>query len=259
MRCSEADGDEQIGALGFARNNRAIGDGIGRKPTHLHISLVEDAAPFGVALHIVRVHGVGGHADTVSHSLPALAVMLRHDHVGNHPPGFPHINLVGPATVVCELIAAETPGRNFGSDLGGNPFVIGQEVHQSLLIFGVCRDDLRAAGVVGFGIIIAFPNKISRKGPAVVAVGLAVGHGNVRAERVPDSGLDITTQQFVVLGTVVLGFREWDAICRSVGQAHAKVVGLHTPVSGPVTSRCSSVDAEEQATGGIPGFLEGVD
>ena len=61
-------------------------------------------------------------------------VALGHDEVGDHPPGLADVDLVRPVAVVVELVLGQPVAGRLLADVLGHAGVVGEEVHQPLLI-----------------------------------------------------------------------------------------------------------------------------
>ncbi len=101
-----------------------------------------------VSLRVVRVHAVSRHADGIFRDSLALAVVLGHHVVGDHAARLAHVELMGPAVVVGELVAAIPPAADFPPDRLGDARVIGQGPHQALLVAQVLLEDPLTRGVI---------------------------------------------------------------------------------------------------------------
>ena len=149
--------DRQTGTSRFVHSEArgtidTIGDRVGGKSTHLHVPFVPGVPlRVDVPLRVVRVHAVRGQADGILRDALALAVVLRHDVIGDHAAGLAHVQLVGPAAVVGELVAAVTPAADFVADLLGNSRMIGQGPQQALLVKQVLLEDPLPLGVISGG------------------------------------------------------------------------------------------------------------
>ena len=78
--------------------------------------------------------------------------LLGHHVVADHPPGLADVDLVRPVAVVGELVLRPGPSALISSrTFSGTPRVVGEELHQPLLVGHVLLDDLAAAVVVASG------------------------------------------------------------------------------------------------------------
>src|SRR6185369_11684423 len=153
----EADRDEEVLALAFFGDDRAIGDRIGREAADLDIAFVFHVAlAIDVALDVVGVHRVGGEANGIVGGGAALAVVLSHHNIADHAAGFADIELVRPAGEVVEFVFAEAPAIDFIADFFGNARVGDERPDQTLLIAEMFLKDFFAGDVVGFRPGIAF-------------------------------------------------------------------------------------------------------
>jgi len=62
-----------------------------------------------VALDVVRVDGVGAHADGIGDGIGAGEFVFGHDEFAGEAAGFADVELVGPVAVVGEFVFGEAP------------------------------------------------------------------------------------------------------------------------------------------------------
>ena len=80
-----------------------------------------------------------------------------------------------PASVVGKLIFGQPPFCHRLAHVLGDTWIVRHEVHQSLLVLLMFFDDLFAAFVVGFGVIVVHADIVSAERTMVVGIRLAVG------------------------------------------------------------------------------------
>ena len=94
---------------------------------------------------------------------------------------------------------------------------------------------MRCAGrVIAFRIVVVHADVVGREGAFVIGVGLLIGHRRREPENGPMASLEVAQQKFVPERIVAVRFREWDAVRRGIGQAHAEVVSLDPPIATPL-------------------------
>ena len=121
---------------------RAVTDRIGRETAHLHVALVADLSlGIHVALHVVRIHGVGRQADGIPGNLASLAVVLRHHVLADHPSGFADVELPRPAVLSTNSSLARAPPCHLVADRRRHAGMIGQRPHQALLVLEMAGED----------------------------------------------------------------------------------------------------------------------
>jgi len=256
----DADGDEEVFAFGFFRDDGAVVDGVGAAGAALDVALVAGVAVFvDVALHVVGVHVVGAHADGAGGGDVADEVVLVDDDIGEHAAGFADVELVGPVAVVLEFVLGEAPGGHAGADVFGDARVVGDEPKESLLVGFVLGDDLGAAFVGGFGVVVVVADVVEGETAVVVGVCFMVRDGVELAENAFPSGEKVAEEEFVLFGVVALGFGEGEAVGVVVGHAGAEAVGLDAVVGGELLAGIAVVDAGEEAGGGNAGDEVGID
>ena len=94
----------------------------------------------GLAIELKETDGIVAHA-------AALAILLRHDVVADHPPRFAHIELVRPAAVVGEFVLGQAEALHVFAHLLGDAGIGGKEVKQAAMIVFVLLCDLLALRV----------------------------------------------------------------------------------------------------------------
>ena len=97
------------------------------------------------------------------------------------------------------------------------------------------------------GIVVVHAYHIRRECPAVVHIGLAIGHPApdeilVDLPHMGLGGID-TRQKFISGRVVILRFFNGNAVFKRVGQANAVVIGLDQIVSGSVWQQCLGADS----------------
>ena len=255
----QADGHEQVVTLLSPGPDAAVADRIGLY-AHLHVAFVADhTVGRDISLAVVGVHVVGGQADRIVGFPIPLAVGLGHHIVGDHPPALADIELMGPVVVVDKLILGQAEPLEVLLDFLGNPRVVGECPHQSLLVAAVVGDDPLAVGVAALDIPHVAADVVGADREVVVGVGLAIGH----PDRVPGDStiarLEVAKEQFKLRLVVARWLGPRAAVVRHVGGAHAKVVGLHAAVAVAVGAGGLGGDQGEQAAGRIAGHDVGID
>ncbi len=260
MRRGEADRNEQVLALPLLRRQRSVADHVWVGGADADVPLVLHEAILGhVALHMVRIHGIGAHPDRLGRLQPAEAVVLGHHVDAEHPPGLADIDLVGPVAVVGEFVLGQPPAAHRLADIVRHPRIVGQEVHQSLLVPLVFGDDLPPPLVGGVGVVVIEADVVRAEGAVVVRVGLVVGDRVELAECFAPAGREHPQEQFVLARIVALGLGERQAVLLRVGQAHAEAIGLHPAVARAVLTGRFGRDARQQAARPVARLDEGRD
>jgi len=172
----EADGHEEVFAFALAGDDGAVGDGVGFHGGDLDIAFVFGAAVFGKALAVVGIHVVGGEAHGVVDGGGAAAVVFGHDDVRDHATGFAHVELVGPAGGVDELVGGRSPLLHFGADIFGDARAGGEEGEESEGVALVLLADRFAFGGAGVWVGIIHPDEVGGEAAIVIDVGFEVGH-----------------------------------------------------------------------------------
>ena len=254
------DGDEEVGGLGFFRDEGAVGDGVGAAGGDADVAFVLDVAFGGdVALGVVGVDGVGAHADGVGGGFLFAEFVFGHDEGADHAAGFADVELVGPVAVVGEFVFGEAPLVEFFTDVGGDAGVVGDEVHEALLVGAVFVDDFLAAFVGGVGVVVVVADVVEGEGAVVVGVGLPVGSGVELVEELAPAGVEDAEDEFVLGGVVAFGFGEGDAVFGGFGVAGAEAVGLDAVVALAFDAGVLGADASEHAAFGVAGDFVGAD
>ena len=107
-----------------------------------------DVDPVCRQTHHMRRHGFSS------------GVVLSHYVTGDHPPGFPNVDLVGPSAGLHELILAESEARGLLPDRGGNSGIGGQKMQEATQIVFVPLADLLALAPAGFRISLAAADEV---------------------------------------------------------------------------------------------------
>src|SRR5262249_36909435 len=150
VRRRKTDWHEEILTFALFGDDRTVGNRVWRKTADLHIAFVADLpATIDVALHVVRIHGVGGESYGVFDDGSPLAVVLRHYVVTDHAASLADVQLMWPAGEISELVFAGAPAADFVADLCRDTGIANQRPNQSLLILQVLTKDFVASGVVG--------------------------------------------------------------------------------------------------------------
>ena len=161
--------------------------------------------------------------------------------------------------VVLEFVLGEAPGGHAGADVLGDAGVVGDEPEKALLVGFVFGDDLLAAFVGGFGVVVVVADVVEGEAAVIVGVRFMVRDGVELAENVFPAGEEVTEGEFVLFGVVALGSGEGEAVGVVVGHAGAEAVGLDAVVRGELLAGVAIVDAGEEAGGGIAGDEVGID
>ena len=159
----------------FLGLNRAEGDLVRPLGADTDVAFVLHVT-FGrhVPLHVVRVHRVRAHADRLGRRPPFQQFVLGHHVPADHPPRFADVDLVRPVAVVDELVPGEAPLAHRRPHVFRHARIVGDEVHQSLLVDLVFVDDLAAALVGGLGVVVVAADVVGAERTVVVRVGLAI-------------------------------------------------------------------------------------
>ena len=254
MRRGQAHRNQQIGALGFPRNDRAVGNQVRAARGNLNVPFILDR-PLrrDVALDIVGVHVVRAHADRILHNAHTTAIELGHNVVRHHTACFAHVDRVRPMVVVDEFVLGQSPLGHFLANLFRNAGVMRERPHQALLIQAVLPQDGLALLVTRLRIVVIHPDVVGRKSPHVVRVGLAVGHPSDAQRQPKVPRLEIPQQQLVLPLVITFRLAERNAVFRNPRHAHPIAVGLKPPIAGSTLSRIAAVNARQQAAGGVTG------
>ena len=212
-----------------------------------------------VALHIVRIHGIGAHADGIFNGYAAHDLVFGHHAQADHPAAFPDIDLVGPVAVIRKLVPGQAPFLHFGTHVIRHPRVVGQEIEQSFLVGFVLADDFPALFVGGFRVIVAHADIVEAEGAVVVHVCFPVGDGVEFVEGLEPAGIQHPDRQFVLRGVVAGRFFKRGAVGRYVGQAGPETISLHFPVAFAVHARRLGGNAGQDAAGRVAGPDVGAD
>ena len=247
-------GHEKVAALFLLGEDGAEGDGVRRSDVGADVAFVfEETFGGDIALHVVGIHGVDALADAVFDFGLSFDVMFGDHVLTNHAAGFANVELVGPVAVVDKLILGESPLLEFVLDVLGNAGVVGDKIHEALLVVFVFLDDFAATLVAGFGVVVVHSDVVGAEGAVVVLVRFLVRGVIELAEELGPAGLQDPEENFVLLGVVVFGFGEGDAVIGIVGQAGAEAVGLHAVVSVAIISSRTGVDPGEEPAFGVAG------
>ena len=151
----QRDRSQQIGSVSALRHDSPIGDGVGLRPVDVETALVADLACGHDSADDVRVQRIGAEADGIGDLIAALLpdMVLGDNCLADHPPGFPHIELVGPVAVVGEFIGGEAANAQMGADGFRSAGVVLQSPDQPLLVAAVVGDDPSAQGIVGVAVV----------------------------------------------------------------------------------------------------------
>ena len=99
--------------------------------------------------------------------------------VRNHAPSFADIDLVGPVSVVGELIPGESPLVHPFPDVLRYARVVGEEPEESLLVGLVLGDDFATLLVGPVRVLVVVADIVEGKATVVVGVRLAVDRKSV--------------------------------------------------------------------------------
>jgi hypothetical protein len=102
-------------------------------------------------------------------------------------------------TVVCKLILGEAPAIHLCENVFRHPRIIGQEIHQSLLVKLVLFDDFTAALIGSIRVIVVPPDIVGAERAMIVGIGLTVRNSVELLKDFPPPGLENPQQQFVLL------------------------------------------------------------
>ena len=207
-----------------------------------------------VPLNVVRIHRVRGKAHGVFRFHAALAIVLRHHVFGNHPPGFPDVELMRPIVGLGEFVLRQTEVLEMGPHLVRHARMIGERPHQPLLVGKVFAENALAGRVVAVGVVVVLADIVGGDREVVVGVGLAVRHEN-RIPRIPRiARIAVPQQQFVLQRVVVLRLLPRGSILRHVGRAHAEAIRLHLAVARAVDARSARLHTGQQTAGRVARF-----
>ena len=260
VRGAQADRNCEVGAFFPAWQEGSVGDRVGRESGFLNITFVSGVAVFvDVTLDVVRIHGVGGHADGVVDDFATLAMVLGHDEIRDHSTCLADVELFLPSIRGGKLVFAGSPAGNFLADILRDAGMVGEGPHQPFLVVAVVPHDRIAFGVAGFGVVVILPDEVGRKSGPVVGVGLSVGHRRIDPRHLVESGLAVAEEQFVERFVVADRFFKWDAILRMIGQTHAEAVGLDAAVGSALGPGSFRIDPGKKSALAITGDDMGID
>src|SRR5690606_39737654 len=101
-------------------------------------------------------------------------LVFGHDRMTNHPAGFADVELMGPISIVEELVLRQAPLPHLLLNVLGHTGIVGDEVEPPLLVGFVLLDDFAAAFVAGLGIVVVVAEVVGAEGNVIVGVGLVV-------------------------------------------------------------------------------------
>ena len=142
-----------------------------------------------------------------------------------------------PVVVIDEFVFRQTPLIELFPHVVRHARIVGQKVHQALLVDLVFLQNFPPALVRTFGIVVVEADVVGAERAVVVGVGLAIGDRIELLKSFTPAGVQDSEQQFVLSGVVSLGFRKGNAISCVIRQAHAKAVGLDAFVAFTVVPR----------------------
>src|SRR5690606_15638977 len=99
MRSGKADGHQQVIYLCFFRDDGAIGNRKRWETSYFYITLILNHTIDYQSVTIVRIHRISGITNIIRNDFSALTMMLRHDHITDHSPGFADIQLWRPMLI----------------------------------------------------------------------------------------------------------------------------------------------------------------
>ena len=187
-------------------------------------------------LHCVGVHAKGGEPHRVFGFLFVHAIVLGHDIVADHAPGFADIDHIRPAAIALKLIFGQAVTGRLFTNVLGNAFVIAQGPEEPTDVELVLFFNFPALGITCLGVFPVGTDIVATHGMHVVPVHLGSGP----SQRLDQGGHALvssvknTQQEFVIDLPVALWFLQRHFQGGIFRQAHAVVVSLDLMVTLPI-------------------------
>src|SRR5262245_20223550 len=242
---------EQVIRLSLFGNQRTVGNLIRTIGRNANVAFVLNVSVLAcaddVALDVVRIYAVRTHADRIRRRTFFQQFVLGHHVRADHTPGFADVNLIWPGAVVFEFVFGQPPFTKFVLYVFGHARIVGDEIEPAFLILFVFADDLVAAFVTRFGVIVVVPDVVRAERAVIVGVGFVIGNAVEFLKSFAPASLKNPQHQFVLLRIVPGRFQEGNTVFGVVGQAHAEAIRLQFVVRRAVFARWSGGNARQNA------------
>ena len=153
---------------------------------------------------------------------------------------------MGPIAIIEELILGKPPLVHRIACRSWYSRIVCDEVEPALLIVSMFLQNLAAAFITRFGIVVVHSNIVGAHRAMIVGIGLAIGCVVKFSKRLVPSRLVDSHQQLVLRGIVCIGLWERYAIVRMIGRTETIAVRLYSFVTGTIFAGWVRADLGQQ-------------